>query len=50
MNGAGWQWVVIAVIELAAIAFLARRMFGAPSAPPRRAPDVPASALVRKKR
>ncbi len=51
VSGSSWQWVVVAAIEVGAIVFLARRMFGSPSAPPRRrGPDVKASSLVRKKR
>jgi hypothetical protein len=45
-----WQWVGVLVIEIAAIFFLLRRVFGPVSAPVRRKPDVPVSSLVRKKR
>jgi hypothetical protein len=46
-----WQWIAVLAIEIGAIAFLAHRLFGrvAPAAP-RRKPDVPTSALLRKKR
>jgi hypothetical protein len=45
------QWVIVIAIEIGAIVYLARKMFGSPSAPPRRrGPDVSASSLVRKKR
>jgi hypothetical protein len=50
---ASWQWGVVIAIELAAIAFLARKFFGrGPDARPRakRSPDVPVGALVRKPR
>jgi hypothetical protein len=49
--GASWQWIVIVAIEIAAIVFLARRMFGRDGAkkPTRRGPDVPVRSLVRKK-
>jgi len=50
VSDVSWQWVIVVAVEIAAIVYLSRRMFGSPSAPPRRKPDVPASALVRKRR
>ncbi|MFO0682798.1 MAG: hypothetical protein U0234_12130 [Sandaracinus sp.] len=43
-----WQWAAVAVIEGLALLYLARKLFGPVTAPVRRRPDVPVSALVRK--
>lgn len=45
-----WQWVAVAAIQIAALVFIARRMFGPATAPVRKKPDVPVGSLVRKKR
>ena len=50
VTGVTWQWLLVLAIELGAIVYLARKMFGPVTAPVRRRPDVPVSALVRKKR
>ena len=63
---ATWQWGVVIAIEIAALAYLARKLFGrAPDARPRakkfgtawpgtlaekKSPDVPVGSLVRKPR
>jgi hypothetical protein len=45
-----WQWIVVGLIEVAAVAYLVRRLVG-PRTTPKvlRKPDVPASSLVRKR-
>jgi hypothetical protein len=45
-----WQWVAVAAIQIAALVFLGRKMFGPTTARVRRKPDVPVGSLVRKKR
>ena len=45
-----WQWIVVALIELAAIVYLGRKLFGRVKPAARRGPDVPVSALLRKKK
>ena len=45
-----WQWIAVGVIELVAIGYLLRRMFGRVTPAARRGPDVRASSLVRKKK
>jgi hypothetical protein len=45
-----WQWIVVALIELAALVYLGRKLFGPTTPRARRGPDVPVSALVRKKK
>lgn len=42
-----WQWIVVGLIQLAALAFLFRKFFGKPRRPAA-APVVPTSALLRK--
>lgn len=52
MDGS-WQWGVVIAIEIAAVAYLGRKLFGrAPDARPRakKSPDVPVGSLVRKPR
>jgi hypothetical protein len=45
-----WQWIAVAIIQVTAVAYLARKFFGGPTKQVRRGPDVPVSALVRKKK
>ena len=47
--GLDWQSVVVIAIEIAAVAYLLRRLV-LPAPPTKKAPDVKVSALVRKKR
>ena len=48
--GESWQWILVAVLELAAIVYLGRRLFGRVTPTARRGPDVPVSALIRKRK
>jgi hypothetical protein len=50
VEGPTWQWVVVLAIELGALAYLGRQLFGRASPPKRRGPDVPVQSLLRKKR
>jgi len=50
VEGPTWQWLVVLAIELGALAYLGRQLFGRASPPKRRGPDVPVQSLLRKKR
>ncbi len=48
--GESWQWALVAVIEVLAVAYIARKLLGPVTAPVRRRPDVPVASLVRKRK
>ena len=50
VEGPTWQWLVVLAIELGALAYLGRQLFGRAGPPKRRGPDVPVQSLLRKKR
>jgi hypothetical protein len=48
--GESWQWLVVAIVELAALFYLGRKLFGRATPPVRRGPDVSVASLVRKRK